>query len=497
VIARLRRLSDRYLPNGALLLAVLTLAAYAMGLVRDRLFARTFGLSHELDAYNAAFVLPELALDVLITSGLTAPFVPIFLAIKEGRAQERRRRETAVTTTATGEGSQDPPGSSGPSGDAPGDSADDPADRNRAAHAFGQSVLTLAIIVMAITSAILFVLAPQTTALIAPGFTPEQQAQYVQLFRLTLITPIAFGASTALGEITVAEQRFLSYGLAPLLYNTGIVIGTVTLSGRLGIYGPALGAVAGSLAHLGVRLVGAWRSGYRPWPRLDFGTGPVREFIRLMLPKMLSQPIEPVTFLVFTSLATTISAGAVSAVSFARNFDNLPVSLIGIAFSIAAFPTLSIAAADGDRRRFVGLVRRDAMTIGALSVVAAAGLWFSGGFLIRTFLVGGAFTESDAATTTRALEVFAISIPFESLFYLFSRAIYATHNTLLAVLSDLGGFFVTVALAFALSGALGIVAIPLAFTVGTALKVVFLGLALVPRVQTIALVPATTSAPRR
>ena len=64
--------SSASLGRGALLLATLTFATYAVGLLRDRLFARTFGLSAELDAYNAAFVLPELVLHVLIASGVPA-----------------------------------------------------------------------------------------------------------------------------------------------------------------------------------------------------------------------------------------------------------------------------------------------------------------------------------------------------------------------------------------------------------------------------------------
>jgi putative peptidoglycan lipid II flippase len=211
--------------------------------------------------------------------------------------------------------------------------------------------------------------------------------------------------------------------------------------------------------------------------------------VRLMLPKMASQPIEPVTFLFFTSLATTIGTGAVSAVSFARNFQSLPVSLIGIAFSLAAFPALSAAVAERDRRRFVGLVRRDAATILVLSVSAAVGLWLVGGFLIRTFLAGGAFGEADVRTTTLVLGAFALSIPFESLFYLFSRAIYATRNTLLAVLANLGGFVVTVVVGTALAGSLGIVVVPVAFTIGTAVKVALLAIVLVPRIRAIDKLP--------
>jgi putative peptidoglycan lipid II flippase len=437
----LRRLTERYLPRGALLLAGLTLGTYAVGLLRDRLFARTFGLSHELDTYNAAFVLPELTLDVLIASGLTAPFVPIFLGLKR-------------------EGARPP-------------------------EAFGQTILTLAVVAMGISAAVLFVLAPETAALIAPGFGPEQRASYTALFRVMLITPVVFAASIALGEILVAERQFLFYGLAPLLYNGGLVLGTAAFSDRLGIFGPAWGAVIGSVLHLAIRVIGIRRTGFRIRPRFDARTRPVGEFIRLMLPKMASHPIEPVTFLYFTALATTIGTGAVTAVSFARNFQSLPVSLIGIAFSVAAFPTLAAAATAGDRQGFVALVRTSALTIGVLATAAAAALWLFGGLLIRVFLGGGAFGEADAATTTLVLSAFALSIPFESLVYLLSRAIYATRNTVLAVLANLAGFLVTVGAGFALSATLGIVAIPVAFAVGSAVKVALLAIALVPRLRAI------------
>ena len=178
----------------------------------------------------------------------------------------------------------------------------------------------------------------------------------------------------------------------------------------------------------------------------------VGEFVRLMLPKMVSQPIEPVTFLIFTSVASTIATGAVTAVSFARNFQSLPVSLIGIAFSVAAFPALATAWAEADRPGFLRLVRDERPDDRrCCRSRAAVALLLFGGIGIRVFLGGEAFGESEIATTTLALSAFALSIPFESLFYLFSRAIYATRNTLLAVLANLGGFAVTLSLAFGAS----------------------------------------------
>ena len=91
----------RYLPEGAALLSVLTFGSYLLGLVRDRTFARTFGAGSELDAYNAAFVLPELLLDVLVEAGLAAPFIPIFLRLRsQGDGQEGDRFARTILTAA-------------------------------------------------------------------------------------------------------------------------------------------------------------------------------------------------------------------------------------------------------------------------------------------------------------------------------------------------------------------------------------------------------------
>ncbi len=158
---------------------------------------------------------------------------------------------------------------------------------------------------------------------------------------------------------------------------------------------------------------------------------------------MASHPIEPLTFLFFTSLATTFGVGSVSAVSFARNFQSVPVSLIGVSISLAAFPTLAAAYAAGDRRRFTGILGTNLVTIAVLSIAAAGGLFLVGGFAIRVLLGGGEFDADDVARTSLVLGAFALSVPFEGLGHLLARAVYATRNTLLAVLASLAGFVVT------------------------------------------------------
>ena len=436
-----RALLDRVFPRGALILSVLTAGYFAMGIIRNRALATTFGAGPELDAYNAAFRIPEIALDVLVAAGLTAPFVPIFNGLRSG---------------------------------------DEPA-----AHDFARTVLTVAVLVMSVVILILFVVAPATVGIVASGFDPATRALYVDLFRVMCVTPILFAASIAIGEVLVAHRQFLFYALAPILYTGGIVVGTLAFGQRYGIYATAAGAVGGAVAHLAIRTIGLLRTPFRVRPGLAIRTPAFREFVRLMIPRMVSHPIDPLMLTFFTSLASTVGVGAVSSFNFASDYQVVPVSLIGVTFSLAVFPTLAAAYAAGDGPAFRAILRRNVLTIGVLTVLAAIAVAILARPLVAVLLGGGAFRPADVDRTATVLTAYALSIPLDSLSYPLSRALYATHNTVLQVIASIAGFAVVVITGSLLAGPLGIVAIPIAAAAGGAVKIGLLILFLVPRLRRI------------
>jgi putative peptidoglycan lipid II flippase len=436
-----RAMAARFLPRGVAILSILFLASYVMGLVRDRVFAQTFGAGTELDSYIAAFRLPELLFDVLVEAGLAAPFIPIFVRLRGLDA--------------------------------------DAADR------FARTILSAAVTIMGVASVLLLVFAEATIDLVAPGFEGVQRDLYLDLFRIMLVTQVLFAASLTLGQVLLAEQRFFWYAIAPLLYNAGIIVGTVVLSGSIGIYGAAVGAVLGAAIHLGSRFIGLRHSRLRVAFEWELRTASIGEFVRLMLPKMVAQPVEPTVFVFFTNIASTLAVGSVTVVDYARNFQGAPVTLIGVAYAVAAFPRLSSAYADRDRHRFLRLVGTNALSIGVLTIVAAVGLIALGELVIGTLYGGGAFGPDDVARTAAVLSAFALSVPFESLAHLLSRAIYATHNTLLQVLSSLAGLALTIVATLALLPTFGVLAIPLGFTIGQVAKAVLLAISLGVRLRTL------------
>jgi putative peptidoglycan lipid II flippase len=441
LVATTRRLLDRVFPRGAILLSVLSLAYFAMGIIRNRVFANTYGAGAELDAYNAAFRIPEVALDVLVAAGLTAPFVPIFTTLR--RHDER--------------------------------GADD----------FGRTVLTAATVVMAVASAILFVIAPWLAERVGQGFDASTQALYVELLRINCLAQIMFAASICIGEVLVAHRQFLFYALAPILYTGGIILGTVLLSDTFGIVGSAIGAVVGATAHLGIRVVGTRYTTFRIGIGRAFRTSSFREFIRLMIPRMLSHPIEPLTFTYFTILASSMAVGSVSAVSFAADYQVVPVSLIGVSFSLAVFPVLSGAFADADRSTFHDVLRRNVLTIAVLTSLAAIALFAGAEILVSVLLGGGKFDAEDVATTTAVVRAFALSVPFDALAYPLSRGLYATHDTKRQVAASFAGFGVTLLASTLLVPVVDILAIPLGYAAGVMVKTALLVVFLVPRARAI------------
>ncbi len=446
-IATARAMIDKIFPRGAILLSVLSLGYFATGIIRNRVFANTYGAGAELDAYNAAFRIPEIALDVLVAAGLTAPFVPIYSRLRH-------------------------------------DSGDEPAND------FGRTVLTGAVGLMTIASIAIFIAAPWLAGVIAEGFDPATQDLYVQLLRINCLAQVMFAASIALGEILVAHRRFLFYALAPILYTTGIILGTVLFASRFGIVASAWGAVAGAAAHLTIRAIGTTRTSFRIRPAFAVRTAAFGEFLRLMVPRMFSVAIDPLTITYFTRVAAGLGVGTVSALNFGLDYQVLPVSLIGVSFSLAVFPLLSAAFADGDRSSFRSILVRNLVTIGILTALAGVALFVLSGTLVHVLLGGGKFTADDVAVTSAVVAAFALSVPFDALAYPLSRGLYATHDTLRQVIASFAGLGAVVLATTLLVPEFGIIGIPLGYAAGVILKDILLALFLAPRVRRIGVSPA-------
>ena len=428
------------LPKGALILGSLFVVNAAAAFLARKVLAHVFGAGADTDALFAAISLTAFPVNLLILGGIVGPFLPLFIGLK--------------------------------------------GDAEASAVEFARTILTAALIAMGLAVTLLFIFAPLVAPIAAPGFTGDQLDTYIALIRIVCLGQLAITASMVLGEVLIAERRFVTYGLAEFAQYAGLAAGSVALGGILGIYGAAVGFLIGAIGHLGVRLVGIYRTTFRPKFSMSLGAAGVGEFAVLMLPKMISSGLVGLLMLYFNQIASTLAPGSITSVSYAQDFQSTAESVAGLAFALAAFPALSAAAAAGDRRTFKRLFRSNVITIGFFSTVAAVSLAAFAVFISGLFK-GGAFDDTDAARMAMVLAILAISVPFESLVELYARAIYATHNTTEPALAVVTGFVSGVVTTTALSGSLGLAALPVGYVAFRVVHLLTLWLFLRPRMARI------------
>lgn len=387
---------------------VLFVVSRALGLAREMVISHQFGTGSDLDAYLAAFRLPDLIFQVVAGGALGSAFIPTF-------AQALARHDL------------------------------------RGAWRLASAVINLVLILTTVLAVAAALLAPYIVAgIIAPGFEPDQQALTVRLMRLMLVTPVIFGASGIVMGVLNARQHFLLPALAPALYNAGIIGGALWLAPSLGVQGLALGVVAGAVAHLACQLPGLARHGMRYAPVLGLRDAGVREVGRLMLPRAIGLAAVQLSFLVNTLLASTLAAGSLAALNYAWLLMLLPQGIVAQAVATAAFPTFSAQAARGELAGMRGSLAAVLRAVLYLAVPAAVGLIVLRVPLVQVLFQRGAFAVDSTALVVWALALYALGLPAHSLLEIVVRAFYALHDTRTPVIIGVAAMALNVALSLAL-----------------------------------------------
>ncbi len=363
-----------------------------LGIVRSVAIADAFGTDPELDAFWVAFRLPDLVFQLLAGATLSAAFIPVYSQVV------LRRGETEAWRLAS-------------------------------------SVLNLVAIATFILAALAFILAPLLVPLFAPGRgeatgrEEELRALAVDLTRLMLISPLFFGISGMFMGILNARQHFTAPAFAPVIYNLGIIAGAWLLSGRLGVHGLAWGAVLGAAGHLLIQLPALRSTGMRWSPSLDFFSASVQDVLRLMGPRIIGLGAAQVNMIALIFFASFIADGAISVINYAFLIVMLPVGVIGMAISTAAFPTLTRLAAAGEENRLRATLTRALRMILFLAVPAAAGMVLLAEPGARLLLERGAFDARSTELVALTLSIYAISVVGQSGVEILSRGFYALGNT--------------------------------------------------------------------
>lgn len=399
--------------RASMMLAVFSFMADLVALLRDRILASHFGASRSLDIYYSAFKIPDFIFNLLVLGAVSSAFIPVFLE------HYRNDREEAWR--------------------------------------LGQRFFTFAFTGILVCSIVLFIFMSKLVLIIAPGITGTDRQVLVGLTRLMLISPIIFSISTIVGSILQSLEKFLSYAIAPVLYNLGIVIGALYLApfavsnGLPEVFGLGFGVILGALLHLLIQLPAVIKSGFRFKLVFDFADKGLRKILRLMIPRTIGLAAFNIDSIVSTAIASTMSAGSIAVITLANNIQFVPIAVVGVSVATAVFPKLSLHASSQELEEFKRRLGNALKITALLVTVGAAAVFVLRHWLIQLIFGVGLFQSTGVETTAAVLGIFMFGVTAQSLIPIMSRAFYAFQNTKVPVLISLVSIVTDIGLALLFS----------------------------------------------
>lgn len=381
--------------QAAILLGLFTLISQILGLFRDRFIAHFIGPGLELDAYYAAFRIPDLIFISLASLASVTVLVP-FIASK------------MKNNEATPE-----------------------------AQKFLNDIFTAFFFSITLVSLIVFILIPKLVYFIAPGFPIEIQEKVVLLSRILLLSPIFLGLSNLFGSITQLFRKFFIYSLSPILYNLGIIFGVIFLYPFFGINGLAFGVVLGAFFHFLIQMFGSLKSGFSFSFSNKINFNEIKKLTLISFPRTLGLAFNNMALIAIIAIASFYKSGSISIFNLSLNLQSVPLNIIGISYAVASFPSLAKSIALGKLEEF-----KDQLKLGARSIV----FWslpvmflfiVLRAQIVRVILGAGSFSWENTRLVAASLAIFSISVLAQSMVALLSRAYYANGNTKTPLLVNL------------------------------------------------------------
>jgi len=385
-----RKLSVQF---AAIVLASSTLVSALLGVFRDRLLNSYYLDTYPtgIDAYTAAFTIPDFMFFILTSGALAVSFIPVF-------------NQRLI------------------------------AGNKKSAWELSSSLLNLMAILTLIASILIMIFAdPLVRYVVGPGLDESGTILAINMMRVIAINPFLFSISTILSSIQQALGRFVFYALAPALYNVGILIGIVWFTGGInifgwqvfegGIMGVALGVVLGAVLQLLVSLIGLFGLGFDYDFKISWRNQGFRSVLKLLPARSLDQGIDYVNTIVTTNLSSRMGAGALRSYNQAASLSQMPVSLIGVAISTAFFPKLTEELGEGKDAEYRKTFRTALSTIIWIAMPIAIIAFFARGYVV-SFIKNGGDSLISSILGTLIISIFANSV-----FHIATRGFYAQQDT--------------------------------------------------------------------
>lgn len=377
--------------SAALVIMIMVAFSRVLGLLRDRMLAARFS-PDELGVYFAAFRLPNLVFELLVMGAISVAFIPVFTDYLD----EKKRQE---------------------------------------AWRLASSVMNIAGLCLIVFLIPFLIFTKQLSQLIAPGFDEKQLLLMVSLTRIMLVAqvlPLVIG--NFLTGILQSFKHFVIPALAPVVYNLGIILGILMLSGNLGLWGPVVGVVLGAVLFLVIQIPLVFSLGYRHQWAWDFKHRGVREIGKLMLPRTFGLAVSQIDTTVDLILSTLLGARMVTIFTFSQHLQQVPIGLFGASIAQAALPTLSefkTKDTDNFKRIFLASFHQVLFLVAPVSVFLIV-LRIP---VVRLVFGASRFDWQATVLTGQTLAFFSLSLFAQSLVQLLARGFYALYDSKTPVLA--------------------------------------------------------------
>ena len=357
-----------------------------LGWVRTSVFLAEYGgHSANLDAFLAAFRIPDTLFQLVAAGAVGSALVPVVSALL-AKGEDARARHVVATIA---------------------------------------NLMMLALIPMAIA---VWFAAPAIVPVIAPSPDAAKVAVEIELTRWMLLSPILLALAAAMTAGLNAAGVFGAPALAPNVYNIAIIFCAIVLTPVIGIQALAIGVIVGAAGHVATQAYAVRRLGLYSLV-LDVHDPAVRETLLLMAPRALGLGATQIVFLVNTYFALQLGDGPNTIYFGAFTALQIPVGLIGVPLGIVLLPPLSQAIARGDMERFSRLVDQSLRLLLYIVVPLTGVMLVLATPSIALLYRRGAFSLQDSATMTPVFAVFLFGLIAHVLISLLAPIFYAGKDT--------------------------------------------------------------------
>lgn len=430
--------------EASVLLMVSFFTSAVLGAVRQSLFNAEFGVGMEANAYYAAFRLPDTLFTLIAGGTLSNAMIPVLLgtARKDGEA---------------------------------------------AGYRLVSLVLTSLMVVMVVIILLLEIFTPAfVNYILAPGFDAETAQLTITLTRIKLMQPLILCVGSVATAVLNSRNQFLLPAISIINYNATLIAGIllVRVYPTIGVYGPTVGTVIGAI----LQVIFLW-PGFnvlrgRPWLTWDPADRRLREVVRLLIPNGLSAMVNYTGTIIDTAFASlTVQLITLPAIYNASLLANLPVTLLGYAVGVAAFPRLADRAEAKAWPQLTRLLLQVLAVVCSLSFLAIATIYFLGRTVIRILFEHGEFNAAAGDATYSALLLYALGLPSHIATEIVGRGLIALRDTRTPLFTNIGQLIGRATLMAIFVPRIGLYAIPLAFVVSSTLETIALSIILTRKLR--------------